>query len=113
MSGVTGALILALEVVSVLLSVTGFVARGPRSWLLLFSGAVLARACAVALRLWPLAAVDGACALFAAWMWWRRRKNKGRLRALASGKYRHVRDAMVATLRDRRVPRPALAPGRA
>jgi pheromone shutdown protein TraB len=111
------ALILAVQVFSILLNFTGVVAtlrsQLLRAWCLMFSGNVLALACDVALRLWPLVAVSAACALFAAWMWWRHRKNRGRLRAALSGKYRHVRDAMVATLRDRRVPRPVLAPGAA
>ena len=110
-----GALIVALQVVGVGLNAAGVIAawrgRLSRSWTLLTFGNVLSLICAVWLRLWPLAAVDAACALFAAWMWWRRRKNRGRLRAALSGKYRHVRDAMVRTLRDRRVPRPVLAPG--
>jgi hypothetical protein len=65
----------------------------------------------VLLALWPWAAFSGACCLYALWMWWRNRRNKGRLRAALSGKYRHVRDAMVRTLRERRAPRPVLAPG--
>lgn len=109
-----GGFILALGVVSILLTVTGLIAsiRGqdPRSWLVIASGDVLALVTAVALGYWLLAAIDGACAVLAVLMWWWQRKNKGRLRAALSGKYRHVRDAMVRTLRERRVSRPALAP---
>jgi hypothetical protein len=111
----TSALILALQVVSVLLDIAAVLAgvRGqfPRTWILMVSGNVLSLICAVALRLWPLAAIDAACALFAAWMWWRNRRGRGRLRAVLAGKYRHVRDAMVRTLRERRTARPVLAPG--
>ena len=113
----TGALILAIDIVSVLLGAIGTTAatrgRSPYAWLVLASGNFLALIGALAVRMWPFAAADAACLLVALWMWWRNRRNKGRLRALLSGKYRHVRDAMVRTLRDRRVPRPALAPGAA
>lgn len=113
----SGALIMAIDVTSVLLCAIGCTAsirgRSPYAWPVLAAGNFLALIGAVAVRMWPFAAVDAACLLFALWMWWRNRKNKGRLRALLSGKYAHVRDGMVRVLRDRRVARPALAPGRA
>lgn len=85
----------------------------PSAWPLIAAANGLSAVAQVLQSDWPMVAVNGVCALLALWMWWRRRRNRGRLRAALSGKYRHVRDAMVRTLRDRRVARPVLAPGRA
>jgi hypothetical protein len=112
---VTG-LAMAFAVASLLpgvASIIGAFRSSPCGWL-------LTAACSGLMAVsWAIAgvragvAVHGLLALFALWMWWRNRRGKGRLRAALSGKYGHVRDAMARTLRDRRVTRPALAPGRA
>lgn len=113
----TSALILPVQTASILLNVVGVTMsirrNSPYTWLILASGSFLALIGALMIRMWPVAAVDAACTLAALWMWWRNRRGRGRLRAALSGKYKHVRDGMVRVLRDRRVARPALAPGRA
>lgn len=109
-------MIYAVDVACVIISIVADVSRGgkPSYW------ACLAATSALAAAGWALAGVRdgvvlmGLSAMFALLMWWwRRRKDRRRLSALLSGKYRHVRDAMARTMRDRRVARPALAPGRA
>jgi hypothetical protein len=61
------------------------------------------------------AGFNGGAAVTGAWLWWnRRRKRPRRSPSMLSVKYRHVRDAMVRTMRERSRPRPVFrpAPGR-
>lgn len=62
---------------------------------------------------WPGASGAAASAVLAVVLWWLSRRRRRRARGAAGAKAQALRDAMVRTLRDRRVARPALAPGRA
>lgn len=58
---------------------------------------------------WPVAAVYAVSAL-SGWDWWRKRRNKGRLKAWASARAEQVKAAMVRTMRETAKPRRVLRP---
>ncbi len=110
---VCNGLALPLDAIALALSIRR--SGSPYLWLVLAVANGFSLVASVLLPVWPLVPVNGACCLFAAWMWWRNRRGRGRLRAVLGGKYAHVRDAMARTLRERgqrRVLRPVPGLGR-
>ena len=47
------------------------------------------------------------CMIFFAWMWWRRRKDKRRVKQLIGNKVRAVKARMARELADRSIPAPS------
>jgi hypothetical protein len=108
-AAVRNGLAIPLDAIAITLTIRR--SRTPYIWPVLAVANGLCLVSEVLLALWPFVPVNGAGCLFALWMWWRNRRGRGRLRAALSGKYAHMRDAMVRTLRERRAPRPVPAPG--